>query len=297
LKTIPFHFAPAALLLTTVFAQSPTDPGRPAAPAGIHLQSLQMLTTDSVYTRQPTVGKDPKEDPKAVGAGSAAEQVLATIRDAEFDFDGTLVALVVEAPANAGGDAKRRTLPAKSVHWDAQQKRWLAVEPNLKVAELSEYAPAASKKTPASTLMQPRMASELLGAKPAPATPAAGEVAVDASARKANPRIVWWLSPANQQVVFATVPHDGKNLAVPWSVLRTRTGTDGLAVSIEAPPNVIADAPVSASPDDAPTAELRHQSYKHFNVAAPKWDRAPEPTEKDKSKDKGKDKGKESGGK
>lgn len=288
MRTHPFCFVHAALLLSSAFAQTPGDPSRPAAPPEIHLQSLQLLTTESVYSRQPLAA----ERPKATGSGdvgTAAESVFAAIRDAEFDAEGRLLSLIVEAPTNAAAnpDKTRRVLPATSVQWDGNTKRWLTADAQLAWASLGEFAPAAGKKQPASTTMPPRLASELLGAVMATTPAKAAEAAVEASQRKGNPpRIVWWLSPAHQQLAFAVVPHGNKHLPIPWSLLRTKTEGGALTVHLEAPPSVVAAAPTCTAAEEPPTAAVRQECYRHFGANVPKWDRAHDRGDKEKDRNK-----------
>ena len=281
MRTRTCLFVPTILSLSATMAQQPG--AGEAAPAAVFLQSLQLLTTESVYTRQPTSGD-----------GSAADLAFAAIRDASFAPDGRLLEFVLEPPLGTpAGDAKRRLLPAKSVRWHAESKRWLLFEPALRWAELAEVTPdkatPADKEPVTSERPQARLATELLGAVPMAAPPDTARKALEASAQQPGAlRLVWWFGPAQQQLAAAVVPHDGKHLVVPWAALRTHRGGEALSVRIDAPAAKLGEAPLSPTPDAAPDTALRQRSYQHFQTPVPAWDRPPTDTpDKDKAKDKG----------
>src|SRR6185503_4450626 len=133
---LPSRFFPMALVLASVAAQTPGGAGEPAPRSEIALQSLQSLTTETVFQRQPLAAT---QEPERDGGGTAAYQPFARIRDAQFTRDGRLVELHVETAGAADGQPPlRRVLPAKAVRWDEASKRWLTVEPNLAFAALDE---------------------------------------------------------------------------------------------------------------------------------------------------------------
>ena len=291
MNTHPIYFAPAVLLLATTFAQEPG--GRPkGAPAESELQSLQLLMTEVVHSRQPTGAE---LTPKQGGAGTAVDKPFACVRDAEFAVDGRLVNLIVEAPPTATSqDTTQSLLPAKAVRWDAGTRRWLVIENNMKYAELQHREqPNASQKEPAVATDKLVLASDLLRASVAGGGPAP-EKTVEATTRRIEaPSVVWWLEPTQRQLAFAVMTRGGKFTPVPWSMLRTSGSGESMQVRIEAPPALVDSAPTCATAGELPSAALRQKVYEHFGTPPPIWDRKPEPV--DKGKEPGKEPGKDEG--
>ncbi|MFY9344728.1 MAG: hypothetical protein WAT39_19710, partial [Planctomycetota bacterium] len=213
---------------------------------------------------------------------------FAAIQDAGFDADGRLVSLVVAATGDAAkNDRTRRVLPAKAVKWDPGSRRWLTTEVTMTWAELTEFAPPASKKQPAAAAGPVRWASELFAATIAPPNSKIAEPAIEASHGKDKPKpCVFWLAPEQQMLAFAVVPHGDKCLPIPWALVRSERAGDKLMLRVDANAAQLDDAPSCASATEPPSAELRQRCYSHFGAAVPKWDRTHDKADKDKSKDK-----------
>lgn len=278
------------LLLAVASAQEPSgasrQPATPAMPTNeVELQSVQTLVTETVYVRQPT-STNPGG---AANTGSAADVAFARVRDAEFGPDGRLASLIVDAPPNAkGGDKVTHVLSASSVRWDNATRRWLTIETTLQLAELPPYEAMKDKKTPvANPKGRPVLASELLRSETGADTAKAGGVA-EASGKKAPARIVWWFAPAAQQVAVAVLPMDGKHLLVPFAALRIEGG-EMPRVRLESTAGTDG-APACSNADELPSKALRQQSYAHYGVTPPAWERDADSKAKPKEKDKEKDK-------
>lgn len=280
MKNAILSVVPPMLLLAAASAQEPSGVSRQPATNEIELQSLQALVTETVFVRQPS-STNPGGN---ASAGSAADVAFARIRDAEFGPDGRLASLIVDAPPNTkGADTKSHTLSASSVRWDAATRRWLTVETTLQLAELPAYDAMKDKKLPAANPKQrPALASELLRGEYGDAAKAGG--VAEATAKKAPPeRIVWWFSPAAQQVAVAVVPVDGKHLLVPFAALRVEGG-EMPRVRIESTAGTDG-APACTNGDELPSKALRQQSYAHFGVTPPVWEREADLKAKPKDKD------------
>jgi hypothetical protein len=270
----------AAQLLATAAAQAPGDAAanHPATEAKLH--SLQLLLTETIFTRQPLTPAEAGQ-PKggAPGnAGSSGDRPFAIVRDAMFEPTGKLTSLIVDAPSTDGGrGGGSRTLPAKSVQWDDATKRWLVGEMSLQFAELPEFKnpdPAPPKEPATTPAQRPVMASELLNASGAGLSTGANEAIQTKEKGGTKARIVWWMSPVNQQLAFAVVSQGEKFLAVPWAALRTSGSGEQLEVRLQAAPTAMDGAPTVASAMEQPSAAVRQAAYRHYAVDVPKWDRA-----------------------
>jgi hypothetical protein len=300
LRALRVPVAAAVLLLVAgVLAQAPGEP-RASTPPDTALQSLQLLTAESVYTRQP-LAASPQNPPTPAPApapasgtqnpappqGTTADLPFAAIRDAEFDGDGRLLALIVaHVPKSGAADPTLRLLPAKSVRWDPASKRWLTVEPTLVWAELPEVsAPRKPEKAPVAAIERRKhLASELLAATFGQApTPAPAEPAVEVSTKPTKARITWWLAPEHQQLAFAVVPYGDKSLPIPFALVRTNGSGDAVTVRVESAAGMLDHAPVTGSANEPPASAVRHRCYEYFGAAAPKWERPPEPPRDGKS--------------
>ncbi len=266
----------AAQLLATAAAQAPGDAAakHPATEAKLH--SLQLLLTETIFTRQPLAPGEASQGGAPGNAGSSGDRPFAIVRDAMFEPSGKLTSLIVDAPSTDGGrGGGSRTLPAKSVQWDEATKRWLVGEMSLQWAELPEFknADPAPTKEPANTAPQrPVMASELLNATVAGMSTGANEAIQTKGGAKA--RIVWWMSPVNQQLAFAVVGHGEKFLAVPQAALRASGSGAQTEVRLQAAPTALDGAPTVASAMEQPSAAVRQAASRHYGVDVPKWDRA-----------------------
>ena len=265
------RFLPTALVLASVATQTPGGAGEPAPRAEIALQSLQSLTIETVFQRQPlTATPDPEKN-----GGTAAFQPFARILDARFARDGRLVEFHVENAGAADGQSpQRRVLPAKAVRWDQASKRWLTVEPNLAFAGLDEVDKATTE--PAVRKENQVLASELMLASPgglasARANEPGAADASEAKARRTAP--VLWFLPAEQAIAFAVMSHGSKLVPLPWSLVQIKEQSGGLQLLIDTDPARLDDAPICKDASQQPSAELRQRCYQHYGVPAPKWER------------------------
>ena len=266
---LPSRFFPIALVLASVAAQTPGGAGEPAPRSEIALQSLQSLTIETVFQRQPLAAT---QEPEKDGGGTAAYQPFARIRDAQFTRDGRLVELHVETAGAADGQPPlRRVLPAKAVRWDEASKRWLTVEPTLAFAGLDEVSKPS--KEPAVRKENQLLASELMLASPG-VSGNAGEAAVEASeARTKKQAPVLWFVPAEQTIAFAVMPHGSKLVPLPWSLVQIKEQGGRLQLLIDTNAARLDDAPTCKDASQQPSAELRQRCYQHYGVPAPKWER------------------------
>ena len=266
---LPSRFFPVALVLASVAAQTPGGAGEPAPRSEIALQSLQSLTIETVFQRQPLAAT---QEPEKDGGGTAAYQPFARIRDAQFTRDGRLVELHVETAGAADGQPPlRRVLPAKAVRWDEASKRWLTVEPNLAFAGLDEVSKPS--KEPAVRKENQLLASELMLAT-AGGSGHADEAAVEASeARTKKQAPVLWFVPAEQTIAFAVMPHGSKLVPLPWSLVQIKEQGGRLQLLIDTNAARLDDAPTCKDASQQPSAELRQRCYQHYGVPAPKWER------------------------
>lgn len=268
---------PSTVLFGAAIGQGPTGNDAAAPRPEITLQSLQALTSETVYRRQPL---DPAqhEHGTAAATGTAAFSPFARIRDARFERTGRLRELLVEAaetdPAASPG---RRILPANALEWDAVAKRWRLVDPALAFHTLAEDRkpePAAPRQD-----SDPLLASELVvaavcgqpGADKAKPEPEAAE----ASATKAaKPDAVLWLVPAQQSLWLAVVPSGSRHVPLPWSLLRVMGSGKELQLLIDVNPKLLEEAPACANSTEIPDGKLRQRCYAHFAVPCPSWDKA-----------------------
>jgi hypothetical protein len=266
---LPSRFFPMALVLASVAAQTPGGAGEPAPRSEIALQSLQSLTTETVFQRQPLAAT---QEPERDGGGTAAYQPFARIRDAQFTRDGRLVELHVENAGAADGQPPlRRVLPAKAVRWDEASKRWLTVEPNLAFAGLDEVGKPS--KEPAVRKENQLLASERMLASPG-VSGHADEAAVEASEAKTKKQApVLWFVPAEQAIAFAVMPHGSKLVPLPWSLVQIKEQGGRLQLLIDTNAARLDDAPTCKDASQQPSAELRQRCYQHYGVPAPKWER------------------------
>ena len=266
---LPSRFFPIALVLASVAAQTPGGAGEPAPRSEIALQSLQSLTIETVFQRQPLAAT---QEPEKDGGGTAAYQPFARIRDAQFTRDGRLVELHVETAGAADGQPPlRRVLPAKAVRWDEASKRWLTVEPNLAFAGLDEVGKPS--KEPAVRKENQLLASELMLAT-AGGSGHADEAAVEASEAKTKKQApVLWFVPAEQTIAFAVMPHGSKLVPLPWSLVQIKEQGGRLQLLIDTNAARLDDAPTCKDASQQPSAELRQRCYQHYGVPAPKWER------------------------
>ena len=266
---LPSRFFPVALVLASVAAQTPGGAGEPAPRSEIALQSLQSLTIETVFQRQPLAAT---QEPEKDGGGTAAYQPFARIRDAQFTRDGRLVELHVETAGAADGQPPlRRVLPAKAVRWDEASKRWLTVEPNLAFAGLDEVSKPS--KEPAVRKENQLLASELMLAT-AGGSGHADEAAVEASEAKTKKQApVLWFVPAEQTIAFAVMPHGSKLVPLPWSLVQIKEQGGRLQLLIDTNAARLDDAPTCKDASQQPSAELRQRCYQHYGVPAPKWER------------------------
>jgi hypothetical protein len=266
---LPSRFFPIALVLASVAAQTPGGAGEPAPRSEIALQSLQSLTIETVFQRQPLAAT---QEPEKDGGGTAAYQPFARIRDAQFTRDGRLVELHVETAGAADGQPPlRRVLPAKAVRWDEASKRWLTVEPNLAFAGLDEVGKPS--KEPAVRKENQLLASELMLASPG-VSGNADEAAVEASEAKTKKTApVLWFVPAEQTIAFAVMPHGSKLVPVPWALVQIKEQGGRLQLLIDTNAARLDDAPTCKDASQQPSAELRQRCYQHYGVPAPKWER------------------------
>ena len=269
---LPSRFFPMALVLASVAAQTPGGAGEPAPRSEIALQSLQSLTTETVFQRQPLAAT---QEPERDGGGTAAYQPFARIRDAQFTRDGRLVELHVENAGAADGQPPlRRVLPAKAVRWDEASKRWLTVEPNLAFAGLDEVGKPS--KEPAVRKENQLLASELMRATAGgPASGRASEpAAADASEAKTKKQApVLWFVPAEQAIAFAVMPHGSKLVPLPWSLVQIKEHGESQQLLIDTDPARLDDAPTCKDASQQPSTELRQRCYQHYGVPAPQWER------------------------
>lgn len=288
------------LLTMHVRAQTPA-PTAPASPgATLRLEPLASALRGDVYTlhnlqtgvpRAGSVAQDPP--PRSEGeAGSKAARPFATIRDARFDGDGRLLALLVEPIA---GDRRAepgvRVLPAAQIEWDEGRRRWFVREANLKFAELAPTTgprPAAPSPPTARPATDPWLASHLVQATfdplafapPAKATDS--RPAANAAAATAVPGL-FWLAPRLQRLALVVVPVPGRSddgqpatqcFVVPWALLHLTAAADGLAARIGSTPASLAAGPTCEQLATEPDHALRQRCYAHFQIAAPSWDPA-----------------------
>jgi hypothetical protein len=273
---LPSRFVPAAFVLASVAAQAPDRAGEIGQRPEIVMQSLQSLTTETVFLRQPLGAVS---DQETNGGGSAAYRPFARIRDARFQRDGRLVELLVEAPEAATDQPPgHRVLPAKAVRWDDTTKRWLTVEATLAFVELAEVSKLAAGTEPVVRKEnQPLLASQLMlatagGCVSAPAK----DAAVETSATKTpKSTAMLWFVPGEQVLSFAVVPHGTKQVPVPWSKLQIEDHGGSLQLLIEAEPARLEDSPTCKDAVQQPSAELRQLSYQHYGVPSPKWELQP----------------------
>jgi hypothetical protein len=292
----PFSFMPAALLLASVAAQAPGSTTAQPARSECAMQSLQALISETIYQRQPMSAA--REGQGANASGTASDQKFARVRDARFERDGRLVELVVESPDDAANpNGTRRLLAAGAATWDDATKRWLTTDNNLKFVALPEAPkPEAAGGTDGKSLDpkpatdsstkvkkgQTLLASELLLAPVKIAAQrqvvAAGEPpAAEASLTKgARQNAIVWLVPSERTIVFAVVPHGGKHVPVPWSMLRVADPSGELQFATESNAAKLTDAPNCKDAMEQPSQELRQRCYEHYGVACPKWDRSSE---------------------
>jgi hypothetical protein len=266
---LPSRFFPIALVLASVAAQTPGGAGEPAPRSEIALQSLQSLTIETVFQRQPLAAT---QEPEKDAGGTAAYQPFARIRDAQFTRDGRLVELHVETAGAADGQPPlRRVLPAKAVRWDEASKRWLTVEPNLAFAGLDEVSKPS--KEAAVRKENQLLASELMLAT-AGVSGHADEAAVEASEAKTKKTApVLWFVPAEQTIAFAVMPHGSKLVPLPWSLVQIKEQGGRLQLLIDTNAARLDDAPTCKDASQQPSAELRQRCYQHYGVPAPKWER------------------------
>ena len=266
---LPSRFFPMALVLASVAAQTPGGAGEPAPRSEIALQSLQSLTIETVFQRQPLAAT---QEPERDSGGTAAYQPFARIRDAQFTRDGRLVELHVETAGAADGQPPlRRVMPAKAVRWDEASKRWLTVEPNLAFAGLDEVGKPS--KEPAVRKENQLLASELMLASPG-VSGHADEAAVEASEAKTKKQApVLWFVPAEQAIAFAVMPHGSKLVPLPWSLVQIKEQGGRLQLLIDTNAARLDDAPTCKDASQQPSAELRQRCYQHYGVPAPKWER------------------------
>jgi hypothetical protein len=286
----PLSILPAALLLATAAAQVPGSATAQPARSECTMQSLQALTTETVYQRQPMAAR---EGQGANASGTATDLKFARVRDARFDRSGKLVELIVESPDEAANPVMtRRLLAAEAATWDDATKRWLTTDNNLKFVALPE-APKPDKLEPATDQKptepkpadygkgkkgQTLLASELLLAPVKIAAQkqvvAAGEPpAAEASLTKiGKPSAIVWMVPAERAIAFAVVPHGGKHVPLPWSMMSVADQGE-LQLATESNASKLNDAPHCKDAMEQPSQDLRQRCYMHYGVACPKWDR------------------------
>jgi hypothetical protein len=289
LHPLPFCL-PAVLVIAGAAAQAPGNATAQPARHECSMQSLQALTSETIYQRQP-LSPSP-EGRGASASGTVADQRFARIRDARFERSGRLVEMIVEMPDEATNPhAVRRVLPAEAATWDDATKRWITTDTNLKFAELTEVPKAELATDPKSTdpnkgkKGQTVLASELLLAsvKMAPvqqvvAADPAGEPAAkkadDASATKEgkSTAIVWFV-PSERMLSFAVVQHGTRHLPLPWSLLRVANQAGELQLTTDSNPARFTDAPNCKDAMEQPARDLRQRCYEHYGVPCPKWDR------------------------
>jgi len=301
MKLHPFQFAPAVLVIAGAAAQAPGSPAAPPTRHECSMQSLQALTSETIYQRQPL--SSTPDGKGASASGTVSDQRFARIRDARFERTGRLVEMIVEMPDDAANsNAVRRVLPAEAATWDDATKRWITTEANLKFAELAEVPkldklePAADPKTadpksPADPNKgkkgQTILASELLlasvkipamqqvvAADPAGEPSLTKAKAVEASAPKESkaPAILWF-APSERMLSFAVVPHGTRHVPLPWSLLRVANQAGELQLTTDSNPARLADAPLCKDAMEQPSQDLRQRCYEHYGVPCPKWDR------------------------
>lgn len=287
-----------ALLATPVRAQAPAAPAAPAAT--LRLEPLATALRGDVHTlhnlqtgvpRAGSAAQDPP--PRGEGeAGSKAARPFATIRDARFDGDGRLLALLVEPTA---GDRRAepgvRVLPAAQIEWDEDRRRWLVREANLKFAELAPTTgprPAAPSPPTVRPAADTWLASHLVQATfdplafTPPAKPTDGRPAANAAAATAV-HGSFWLAPKLQRLALVVVPVPGRSpdgqpatqcFVVPWALLHLTSAAGGLAMRIGSTPASLAAGPTCEQLATEPDHALRQRCYAHFQIAAPSWDPA-----------------------
>ena len=112
MKLHPLPFASAVLAIASAAAQAPGNAAQPTQPE-CSMQSLQALTSETIYQRQPL--SSTPDGKGATASGTVSDQRFARIRDARFERSGRLVEMIVEAPDEAASaTAVRRVLPAEA---------------------------------------------------------------------------------------------------------------------------------------------------------------------------------------
>lgn len=275
---------------------STTAPAVPAAT--LRLELLATALRGDVHTlhnlqrgflRAGAVAQDPQ--PQGEG-GTKAARPFATIRDARFDGDGKLLALLVEPTAGDRlAEPGVRVLPAAQIEWDEGRRHWIVREANLHFAELEPVtgtgaaAPAPPSSRPAP---HPWLASQLVRAtfdplaftQPVPptdsrpATNAAATTVVHGS---------FWMVPTLQRLALVVVPvpvsePDGQAttrcFVVPWALLQLTAAGDDIAARIGSSSTLLATGPTCEQLATEPDHALRQRCYAHFQIAVPSWDQA-----------------------
>jgi hypothetical protein len=293
------------LVIASAAAQAPGSAAQPTHHE-CSMQSLQALTSETIYQRQPL--SSAADGKGASASGTVSDQRFARIRDARFERSGRLVEMIVEMPDDAtNSNAVRRVLPAEAATWDDATKRWITTEANLKFAELSEVPKPELAADPKALATDPKaadpnkgkkgqtmLASELLLAniKIAPmqqvvAADPAGEPSLtkkpaDAGAPKETPKetrsetrssAILWFAPSERMLSFAVVPQGTRHMPLPWSLLRVANQAGELQLTTDSNPARFADAPTCKDAMEQPSQELRQRCYEHYGVPCPKWDR------------------------
>jgi hypothetical protein len=265
---------PSTVLFGAAIGQGPTG-NAPAAPRPeVALQSLQALTSETVYRLHPL---DPAQHEHGTPAasGTTAFSPFARIRDARFERSGQLRELIVEAAeSDPAASPERRILPAKAVEWDAPAKRWRLVDGNLAFPTLV----ADQKPLTPPQHTDPVLASELVVAKvcgqPGTAQGKPEAEATEASATKtAKPEAVVWFVPAQQSLCLAVVPNGTRHVPLPWSLLRVMGNGKETQLLIDVNPQLLQEAPACASATEVPDGRLRQRCYEHFALPCPSWDK------------------------
>ncbi len=288
------------------FAQTPPPP--PPLPPNpvhasveLHLQSLQAISGAGVYAIQnlQTGGQrsqDPVPTPRPEASeGSKAARLLAHVRDARFDGEGRLLALLIEPPVpDPRSEEIVRVLPAAAVRWDEPLHHWVVIEPNLQFGELEAVnvqKPAASPPTGqplpptvwlASQLVQASF-DPILAVVPAPPEARQKTVGQPVVSAAPTPAPVIWMAPTLQRLVLAVVPItvpvvDGpsttRHVPVPWSLVSTVKARSGCHLRFTATPVSMAAGPDAVDAMERPSALLRQRCYEHFGLATPSWEAA-----------------------
>lgn len=271
-------------LLTPVAAQDPptrepaprdvpaADTDAPAAPTAltVELYTLGALLEERVYHLVPLGDAAATEAStgRADTASTRAESV-ARIRDAVFDAEGALQALLVQRVPEPDDPLQRPllVLPAKEVRWDARRRMLVSDLDRVQVAGLPAEQPAAAAEGSSPPPDRSFRASELRDARPQYSDPSSRPM-VDM-----DPTL--WFAPATGRLLFVSLPIDQQPRLLPWSIVSPQGHGDACTLRLAADAATVATAPRLPEATTPPESSLREVCYRHFGQPVPQWDRNP----------------------